>query len=235
MQVRTQKQLLKLSDSELRKTVEVSIEKVMSFYQHQRPDLYQKNFLSVEKQRLTNLIINWLEVDKQRPQNFSVDEIEQQKTLEIGGLVFKTRIDRVDLLDDGQRVLLDYKTGQSANSNSWLKEQITEPQLPLYSLNESEKLAALALAKITEKQCAFSGLANKDNILPGVKAFELPEEMHSDDNQNDWASLQQIWKQRLTQLAQAYRNGEASINPGNCQYCNFDSLCRKHAMTNGTS
>jgi len=220
-QLKTSHKLLKLDNAELSKTVQNAIDKVMSYYQHKRPDLYQDNFLSLEKQRLLKLILDWLEVDKQRLQAFTVVEIEQDKTLEIGDLVFKTRIDRIDELANGQRILLDYKTGQSATSNSWLNEKITEPQLPLYSLAETAELAALALAKVNERQCGFSGLANSDDVLPGVKT--PPDEA-------DWSMLKQLWKERLTQLAESYRNGDAHIETDNCSYCSFASLCRKDSL-----
>lgn len=220
-QLKTSEQLLKLDEDALQQTVQQAIDKVMSYYQHKRPDLYQDNFLSLEKQRLLQLVRNWLEVDKRRLQAFRVIEIEQDKTLEIGELVFKTRIDRIDELANGQRVLLDYKTGQTATSNSWLSEQITEPQLPLYSLTETSELAALALAKVNERQCGFSGLAISDDILPGVKP-------PADDA--DWTMLKQFWNEHLTQLARSYKNGDAHIEPDNCAYCSFAALCRKDSQ-----
>ena len=220
-QLKTSNNLLKLDEDTLQQTVQQAINKVMTYYQHKRPDLYQDNFLALEKQRLLKLILNWLEIDKQRSQAFSVIEIEQDKTLEIGELVFKTRIDRIDELANGQRILLDYKTGQTATSNSWLSEQITEPQLPLYSLTESSELAALALAKVNERQCGFSGLANSTDVLPGVKP--PPDEA-------DWSTLKQLWNERLTQLAQSYKNGDARIEPDNCTYCSFAALCRKDSQ-----
>jgi probable DNA repair protein len=220
-QLNTSHSLLKLDDTLLQQTVENAINKVMSYYQHKRPDLYQDNFLSLEKQRLLKLILNWLDIDKQRLQAFTVVEIEEDKTLEIGDLVFKARIDRIDELANGQRILLDYKTGLSATSNSWLNEQITEPQLPLYSLTEPTELAALALAKVNERQCGFSGLAISEDVLPGVKP--PPDEA-------DWSMLKQLWNERLTQLAESYRNGDAYIEPGNCLYCSFASLCRKDSL-----
>ncbi len=220
-QLKTSHELLKLDDKALRDTVAEAIDSVMSYYQYRRPDLYQDTFLSLEKQRLLKLVLSWLEVDKQRLQSFTVVEIEQDKTLEIGDLVFKTRVDRIDELENGQRILLDYKTGQSASSSSWLQEQITEPQLPLYSLAESSELAALALAKINERQCAFSGLASSADVLPGVKP--PPED-------SDWSMLKMLWSERLTRLALAFRNGDAHIEPVNCTYCNFADLCRKDTL-----
>jgi len=220
-QLETSENLLKLDEDALQQTVQQAIEKVMSYYQHKRPDLYQDNFLALEKQRLLQLILNWLEVDKQRLQSFSVIEIEQEKTLEIGELIFKTRVDRIDELANGQRILLDYKTGQTATSNSWLSEQITEPQLPLYSLNESSELAALALAKVNERQCGFSGIARSEDVLPGVKP---------PPGDTDWTMLKQLWNERLTQLAQSYKNGDTHIEPDNCGYCSFAALCRKDSQ-----
>ncbi|MBT8440148.1 MAG: PD-(D/E)XK nuclease family protein, partial [Gammaproteobacteria bacterium] len=100
------------------------------------------------------------------------------------------------------------------------------PQLPLYSLTEPTELAALALAKVNERQCGFSGLATSDDILPGVKP--PPDE-------TDWSTLKQLWNERLTQLAESYRNGDAYIEPDNCKYCSYASLCRKDSLRETTT
>ena len=55
----------------------------------------------------------WLDVETLR-EPFEVEQLEQgSEVARIGGLEFRVRIDRVDRLADGSRVLIDYKTGRS--------------------------------------------------------------------------------------------------------------------------
>ncbi len=233
-QLRTQQQLLALTEEQLQLLIQQVVEDVLTVQRYKRPDLYQEHFHQLEKQRLHKLINDWMVLEKQRPASFSVIEMEQDKTIEIGGLVIKTKADRVDLLDSGERIILDYKTGKMANSRSWVEDNIREPQLPLYSLFEQHQLAALALAKINEKQSQFNGLSQHDKLLPGIKAFKLPEHFQAtSDQENDpWKLLRQHWQKQLTSLAESFRQGEARINPADCNFCPYPALCRKHELAN---
>lgn len=228
-----QQKLATLGERQLADLLQQLIDEVMQSWRLSRPDLYQPVFLQLEKQRLLKLILNWLELEKQRPQPFKVVHLEQEKVIELGGLVFTTRADRVDELANGTRLILDYKTGQRSSHQSWLQEVISEPQLPVYSLAEDEHLAGLALAKIHEKQCAFSGLTRHEDMLPKTPAFSLPADLLTEDEplpEDAWLWLRQHWQDNLNQLAASYRAGSVELNPQNCQFCHYENLCRKHEL-----
>ena len=230
--IKSRQQLIDISSEALHQLINQTLNKVFFNYQNRRPDLYTSQFLQLEKQRLSNLLTEWFELEKQRLPPFKVIATEQKNSIEVGGLLLKTQADRIDELDSGQRIIIDYKTGSSASSKSWQEEVILEPQLPLYSLAEDKTLAALALAQVHEKACQFSGLANQENVLPGVKY--IPENNIDGDTysgeDNSWNQLRETWKNQLTALAEDFRSGSVEINPYNCQFCNLESLCRKHEI-----
>src|SRR6185295_19057846 len=91
-------------------------------------------FAELEKQRLVRLANDWLEVERARPA-FEVVQIEQKKSLQVGGLGFSGRIDRMDRFLEGEmrgtHAIIDYKTGRATRSG-WLGDRPDEPQLPLY-------------------------------------------------------------------------------------------------------
>src|ERR1700747_974209 len=51
----------------------------------------------------------------------------------VGGLKLRLRADRIDLLENGQRLLLDYKSGE-VSVKDWEGERPDEPQRPLYAI-----------------------------------------------------------------------------------------------------
>jgi len=226
--IKTSRLLESYDDEDLEQLITPIIDDTMKSYSYKRPDLYQEHFLKLEKKRLLKLIINWLSLEKKRQQEFKVVEQEQDKTIEIGGLILKIKADRVDQLESGKHVIIDYKTGKLASSKSWLEDDITEPQLPLYSLDEEYELAALSIAKVNDKQCKFTGIAMQDDILPSVKVYQSDED--TNNTKNDWQSLKEIWRTKLTAIADSYRQGEANIDIKSCNYCSYAALCRKHQL-----
>ena len=64
-----------------------------------------------EQRRLRDLLCKWLRIEGQR-EPFEVERLEQDVEIaRHAGLAFSVRIDRVDKLQDGSRVLIDYKIG----------------------------------------------------------------------------------------------------------------------------
>ena len=53
-----------------------------------------------------------VEVEIMRPQGFSVKACEQENKLSIEGVTIKLILDRIDTLDDGRLLVMDYKTGR---------------------------------------------------------------------------------------------------------------------------
>jgi hypothetical protein len=84
-----------------------------------------------ERVRLQNLLKGWLDIERARAP-FVVEALEGSgQVARFGGLEFRVRIDRVDRLADGARVLIDYKTG--AALQDWRGERPDNPQLPIYA------------------------------------------------------------------------------------------------------
>ena len=75
-------------------------------------------------------------------------------------------IDRLDQLDDGRLVVIDYKSGRSDRTGSWGAERILEPQLPIYAALAfpDRAVAAVALARVTREEPAFFGVAADDPL-----------------------------------------------------------------------
>ena len=59
------------------------------------------------------MLANWLDLEARRLP-FSVAQVEKDQQWQRGALMLKLRLDRIDALDDGRKVIVDYKTGASA-------------------------------------------------------------------------------------------------------------------------
>ena len=176
-------------------------------------------FAELEVQRLIRLAGEWLEVERDRPA-FEVINVEQKKTLEIGGLSLNGRIDRMDRLADGTHAIIDYKTGSRATPNDWMGERPDEPQLPLYVITADVNVSAVAFAKLKTGDMKFAGLSFQENAIPGVKPAK------------SWPGLMQYWRTELEKLASGYSRGDARVDPkkglATCRNCDLQPLCRVH-------
>lgn len=171
----------------------------------------------LEKTRLIQLTQRWLALEKTRS-NFSVLAIEEPFTFTIGKLVLRLQVDRIDALNDGSHIIIDYKTG-SPSPNSWFGERPDEPQLPLYALHDSRRVKGLAFAQIRSQNVKFNGITAEVGVLPNVKPSSTP-----------WENLLEQWENNLTALANDFCSGQSQVDPKKypttCQYCHLGSLCR---------
>ena len=177
------------------------------------------HFAELEKQRLIGLAGEWLEIERGRP-DFEVVQVEEKKTLEIGGLSLSGRIDRMDRLSDGTHVVIDYKTGSRATPNDWMGERPDEPQVPLYVVTAAEDVSAAAFARLKTGEMKFAGYSLKEKAIPGVKPAK------------SWPGLVQYWKTELEKLAGGFARGDARVDPkkglATCRNCDLQPLCRVH-------
>lgn len=89
-------------------------------------------FLALEKACLARILWRWLQLESER-EPFAVVATEKEVALHLGGLPLNLRVDRVDQLEDGSLVVIDYKTGKaSPRIEDCLRIPPTAPQLPLY-------------------------------------------------------------------------------------------------------
>ena len=178
----------------------------------------------IERQRLLRLLQTALLLDLQRPP-FTVT-VEQPAALSIGPLRLRTRADRIDRLEDGSLLLIDYK-GSEHNVTEWLGERPDEPQLPLYLLQQDDRqpIAAIAFFMLDTERSKLAGLGAHDDLAPGIK---LPR--HDEMATDPWNTQIDLWQQHLTRLAEEFAAGIARVTPKrlphSCEYCPHRPLCR---------
>ncbi|MDK9704256.1 MAG: PD-(D/E)XK nuclease family protein [Sulfuritalea sp.] len=166
----------------------------------------------LEGERLQALLAVWLDVEAQRAP-FRVVACEEKHKLDIEGLPVRVVIDRVDELEDGRLVVIDYKSGRNVSTDSWAESRIGEPQLPIYAALAfpDRAVAAVALARVTRDEPAFLGVAESDGLLPEVKALDAQRKRYAEDEFPDWQALRRLWAERITELAREVRDGTAAV------------------------
>ncbi len=193
-----------------------------------RPDIFTSRFKDLEAVRLTRLMTDWLDAERGRGQAFRVEALELAQTVDLAGLQIKTRVDRVDRLDDGSLAVIDYKTGRSVRNDGWFDERLTEPQLPLYCLQNPADTSAVLLARVRRDGpgCGFAGISRHEGFAPGVDTAQTQQ------GQDGWQPLLTQWQQALDMLAAEIQRGRADPTPSvqACRYCALGALCRVQEM-----
>jgi probable DNA repair protein len=187
-------------------------------------DPWQQACLAAERRRLIARIGAWLEQEARR-QPFSVEDTEKRlNDVHIGDLRLNLRADRVDLLPDGSRLLLDYKTG-NVSTSSWDGDRPNDPQLPLYAAyGNVENVSGILFARIRAGTIHFEGRVRDAHAqlsadIPAKKA--LVTDPYSE-------SMRDQWVRALEALSREFLRGEAAVKPQPqaCDYCRLHSLCR---------
>jgi probable DNA repair protein len=179
----------------------------------------------LERSRLRRRLAGWLDVERQRAP-FAVVATEDRRDVTVDGLTISTQIDRLDRLDDGRHVMIDYKSG-NAQRDGWFGDRLFEPQLPLYAVCATEEaIAAVTFATLKPGDLRFVGTAEDNAVIPRVKALASDPKRGELDS---WQELLAQWRIRLGQLAAEVRQGLAVVAPQKnnaCDYCELGDLCR---------
>jgi exodeoxyribonuclease-5 len=187
-------------------------------------------FRELETARLARLLDVWLAVEGRRGLAFAVIACEQEAEVEIEEIKVKMVVDRIDRLDDGRQIIIDYKTGAAIDIKNWAEPRITEPQLPIYAALVNDEVAAVVFAKVLLDKPAFAGVADEKDILPGVQGI-------GDDKQKifergefpDWIAVVTHWRERLHAIAREVKSGQAGVvfaDEKSLQYCEVLPLLR---------
>jgi len=223
--VKNQESLLKVSSHELEQLVSDSVQKAIEFYEKRSCDKVSARFRALEYNRLKELAFDWLQIEKQR-EAFTVINTEQKIAVDINDIPIHLKIDRIDELKNGGRLVIDYKTG-AVTTSQWFGERPEEPQLPLYSVVVPEHLTGLLFAKLKPGESCFRGVTSEEGLIPGVKSYQtIPQTK----GLSDWEELMTDWNQTINQLAEDFKQGHAEVDPlkypSTCQYCSLTQLCR---------
>ena len=222
--LRSQEALLSLDGAALRRHIQAAVSHALSTTKKS----VDKAFVELEHNHLSELIGAWLTCERGRAP-FSIDALEQRHTLTIGGLSLDLRIDRSDRLDSGERLLIDYKTG-APRAQDWMTMRPRDVQLPLYALADPQPVAAVALAYVRPQQSAFAGVSADDTGLAGICACTDQSRRRDALPFDNWQALVAHWHRQLTELAEEFAGGVASVTPrsfpSTCEHCALGPLCR---------
>lgn len=191
------------------------------------PYTFTERFTRVETQRLYSLIKEWIDAETGRAP-FEVAGTESRMNINIGGLGLLASADRIDRLDNGRLVIIDYKTGD-ISPGDWFAARLAEPQLPLYSLALGKDcIAGVFFARVQKNKVGYTGIAESDGIVPGCRAI-------MDDRRiaKDFESIQEVldfWEVKLLALAEEIQAGYAAVMPVSenkaCRNCDLSQICR---------
>ena len=190
-------------------------------------ELMPRRYLELEELRLTKLVTEWLQYEAKRVE-FEVADTEVKRTVHFAGLTLNLRLDRVDRLNDGSLLVIDYKSG-TVSPNAWELPRPEDVQLPLYAgfaLESDEVLGGLVFAKVRGGDMEFAG-----------RVFDPAATLSADINARsslakNKLTLDQLldWHNCIEQLARDFIGGKAEVNPREtlktCERCGLQSLCR---------
>lgn len=227
----THHQLITLPDTQLEELVRTQVAQTIDEIRADYPYTLTNRFRIIELSRISLQIDKWLALEKTRTP-FAVTSREQITEIKVGELTIKLKIDRIDTLDDGRQIIIDYKTG-NVSPSEWFGDRPDKPQLPLYSLAlAKQQLAGIAFAQLRVNQIAFSGITIEENLLPKVKSVDELPQAHEI---GDWSAIITHWQTILENLAQQFIAGEAKVSPKKysetCQQCSLQVLCRINEAT----
>jgi probable DNA repair protein len=226
--LRSQSVLLESAPERLAELITKAAEKALTRMTAQRPDVLTGRFRQIEQDRLINLALEWLEVERERSP-FEVVGFEVSRRMEVAGLVFEARIDRLDRLQDGALAILDYKTGRP-NPRHWLGDRPEDPQLPLYCSGTEEQTGAVLFAQVRPGDMRLKGVSRSPGLHPQVPCL-------ADSNfaavADDWTALLNHWRDVLASLGAQFRQGYCAVDPmrrDTCRYCTLQPVCRVYEL-----
>lgn len=219
--------------------VAAAVERALNEFDVAREEALAPRLRDLERERLIGLILEWLALEAQRSADFRVVAREENALVDIEGIAIHLRVDRIDELQDGRRVIIDYKTGGTLSAASWAADRIDEPQLPLYAawlhgqscpeVTAAEGVAAVVFAKVRRDECAFIGVAAESGLLPRVAGLAEARKLFPESQFPDWEGLQACWRSRIAAIAREIREGVAAVTFGDeksLSHCDVKPLLR---------
>jgi len=192
-------------------------------------DSAPKRYLDLEGFRLTKLVTEWLRFESARVP-FAVLGTERKTAVSVNGLPLHLRHDRIDELQDGNLLVIDYKTG-NVSPAAWDLPRPDDVQLPLYAVFglgcPPEQLGGLVFAKIRAgARKEFAGRVRSaqttlcSSLSGGNSLVKRP--LRSDDITG--------WRDYILQLAADFLAGRADADPRDypktCERCRLQAVCR---------
>ena len=190
---------------------------VVEEYDSQRVRRLSREVTETEVERLVDLARQWQNLEKKRG-DFDVYERELAIDIEVAGFSFRSRIDRIDKVEDGYLVI-DYKTGNCSLGDA-VGDRPKDAQLLIYAYGLYKHaglcISDVAYAKLKRGEVRFAPL------LPYVKKYRRDEESSIPERR------MAMWQERLETIATGFMGGNADVDPlaRACENCHIKPLCR---------
>lgn len=216
------------AEADIEGFVSKHVQGAMAEIPHRVRERMPARYLALEERRLERLIMAWLEFERTRAE-FVVEKTELERTVNIAGLSLKLRLDRLDRLNDGTFLVIDYKTGAKTDS-AWNLPRPEDLQLPLYAgfgLEADQDLGGLVFARVrTGNEMSFAGRVGDAlaTLLPDLgRTCALVKRPFEADHLMDW-------RDEIEKLARDFLAGRADVDPRDppktCERCGLHVLCR---------
>ena len=205
--LKTQQNLLHLSTTVLDQEIEQAIVVALKPFIKRKNLWFTSILQEIELLRLRKLIYTSLEWERQRAP-FTVSALEENFNVNLANLSLHVRVDRIDLMASGYKMVIDYKSSLPATL-PWYEECPTEPQLLLYALLD-EMINTIMFIELKAGQLRVKSISGEQEL------------------KDDWMVRRKYWQQQLDELAGEFKSGscEPRPNPSVCKLCDYQNLCR---------
>jgi ATP-dependent helicase/nuclease subunit B len=172
--------------------------------------------VGTERERLEELILEWLAIEHARNEPFTVEMVEQTRKYEVPGLSIQLRVDRIDRLNNGNLVLIDYKSGPQTR-NKLTGDRPSEPQLLVYAASADSKVDGIFFGQLKPRDVRAVGFSRKTHF-----------KSRTVDEKKDWDAYIEASRNIVEKLAKDFVRGAAVVDPikGACDYCESKPFCR---------
>jgi RecB family exonuclease len=135
-------------------------------------------------------------------------------------------MDRVDRLESGQLLLIDYKSGKQT-ATSLTGNRPSEPQLWIYASAVGEEVGGVFFGQLKPREFKMVGYA-QEKVFPSTKGGPPKRK---------WSDFLPECRENVKRLAEEFVAGRAAVDPkkGACEYCGVAPLCRIQERVNSGS
>lgn len=222
--------LAAMDDAARGAAIAVAADAALADFNREQDEPLTPRFQALERERLMRLAAAWLAFEAGRPLPFRVVACESASDVEIEGIAVHLVVDRIDQLDDGGLLILDYKTAARVDAKSWGRARIVEPQLPIYAAFAAQgHVGGLAFAQVRSEKCAFVGIAAENGMLPKVVGIAEDAARKLFPDVADWEDLFDHWQRSIAAIAREVRDGVAAVQVSSEEdlaYCEVKPLLR---------